>query len=82
VPPARELPKAAMDHARNVKARHGARLFEIPAVVGHGVGLSKTGQPVIELYLEKESAEARARIPAALDHVPVRVVVTGPFEAF
>jgi len=54
----------------------------IADVVGTGVGLSETGQPVIEIYLKEDSAKARARIPTALDNVPVRVVVTGPFEAF
>lgn len=74
--------RAAINRARNVKVRHGARLFEIPGVVGHGIGLSKAGRPVIEVYLEDDLAKARARIPAALDGVPVRVLVTGPFEAF
>jgi hypothetical protein len=74
--------RAALDHASDVKTRHSEKLFAIPGVVGHGVGLSETGMPVIEVYLEQENAAARARVPAALDKVPVRVVVTGAFEAF
>ena len=71
-----------LGRARDAKARHSKALLAIPSVVGHGVSLSKAGQPVIEIYLEQENATARARIPAVLDNVPVRVVVTGPFEAF
>lgn len=74
--------QAAMNRARNVKARHGAKLLEIPDVVGHGISLSAAGTPVIEIYLANENATARAKAPAALDGVPVRVVVTGLFEAF
>lgn len=72
---------SAISRAADVKARHSARLLAIPGVVGHGVGISG-GQPVIEVYLANENAEARAQIPAALDGVPVRVVVTGEFVAY
>ena len=74
--------KGAVKTASNVKARHGRKLFEIPGVVGHGIGLSKNGRPVIQVYLEDDLPQARARIPATLDGVPVRVLVTGSFEAF
>ena len=57
------------------------KIFNIPGIVGIGVGLSKSGQAVIHVYLKEESAKARARIPAALENVPVEVLVTGPFEA-
>ncbi len=76
------IPIIYLDRARDAKARHSKALLAIPGVVGHGVSLSKAGQPVIEVYLEQENAAARARIPASADNVPVRVVVTGPFEAF
>ena len=68
--------------ASEIKRQHSARLFAIPDVVGHGIGASPTGEPVIEIYLAKENAAARAQLQAALDNVPVRVVVTGRFEAF
>jgi len=63
--------------ARRVKARHSDKLFSIAGVVGHGVGLSDTGEAVIEVYLANESASSRAQIPGVLESVPVRVVVTG-----
>lgn len=63
--------------ARATKARHEASLFEVPGVVGVGVG----SQGAIEVYLERDSAESRRRIPPQLDGVPLRVVVSGEFHA-
>ncbi|MHC4721860.1 MAG: carboxypeptidase-like regulatory domain-containing protein, partial [Planctomycetota bacterium] len=74
--------QGAIRSASNAKARHGKKLLEIPGVAGHGIGLSKKGRPVIQVYLEDDLPEARAQISAAIDGVPVRVLVTGPFEAF
>ena len=74
--------RPAIDYVVKVKNRHEHNILQIDDVVGAAVGLSETGQPVIEIYLKKDSAKARARIPAALDSVPVRVMVTGRFEAF
>ena len=45
-------------------------------------GRGAAGKPVIEIYLEADSPSARARIPAQLETVPVRVIVTGPFVAY
>lgn len=73
---------AAVTTATAAKARHSAALFAVPGVIGHGVGLSAAGRPVIEVYLAQDNASARARIPAALDNVPVQVIVTGEFIAF
>lgn len=74
--------KSLLRQAIRAKNRHEQNILQIPTVVGTGIGLSETARPVIEIYLEQDSTEARRRIPPALDKVPVRVVVTGPFEAF
>ncbi|MBI4557731.1 MAG: hypothetical protein HY706_09115 [Candidatus Hydrogenedentes bacterium] len=68
--------------ASSVKGRHSAKLFAVPGVVGHGVSVGANGKPVIEVYLEQDSASSRVQIPAALENVPVKIEVTGPFEAF
>lgn len=79
---ARAQNNAAFEKARKVKKQHQDKLFKIKSVVGCGVGLSKKGQPVIHVYLEKESKDARGQIPSDLDNVPVEIIVTGPIEAF
>jgi hypothetical protein len=73
--------QAALDSARQAKARHSDALFNIPNVVGHGVSAVR-GRPIIEIYLSQEDAAARRQIPAALERTPVRVVITGPFVAY
>lgn len=75
---------AAIALASEAKERHSAVLFAIPGVIGHGVGASETDPDaaVIEIYLESANEQARRAIPAALEGIPVRVVVTGPVVAF
>lgn len=73
---------ATVEKARNAKARHSDELLGVPGAKGHGVGLSESGQPVIEVYLDSDSAAARGKAPASVEGVPVRVVVTGPIVAF
>jgi hypothetical protein len=72
----------AINHAMAVKNHHGDKIFQVDGVVGMGIGRGEKGQPAIEVYLKEDSAQARSKIPSVLEDVPVRVVVTGPFEAF
>jgi hypothetical protein len=74
-------PHPAINRARQIKDRHSEALLQRPSVVGHGLG-SDGARPVIEVYLDQENADARREIPAQLEGVPVRIVVTGPFIAF
>lgn len=78
---AEDLPQG-ISRARAAKARSSQRLMGIPGVVGHGIGLSGDGRPVIEVYLANENASARAQIPNNIENFAVRVVVTGAFEAY
>jgi hypothetical protein len=71
----------AVGRAARVLREYGPRWFELPDVVGHGIGLSDDRRPVIEVYLQRENSQARARIPAHVQNVPVRVIVTGPFRS-
>jgi hypothetical protein len=68
--------------AKAIKDRHSANLFAIDDVVGHGVGIGASGEPVIEVYLGRGNAAARRRIPRSIEGVAVRVEVTGPFVAY
>ena len=63
--------------ATAAKRRNENALLNLPSVVGVGVGVGGH----IEVYLANDNAQTRARIPAQLDGVPVRVVVTGEFQA-
>ena len=81
VPPGRGPIPPGLARASAVKKRNSARLFAVPDVVGHGVSLDANGNVIIKVFLARENADAGARIPAALENVPVRVEVTGPFEA-
>ncbi len=78
----KSLGQQLIKRAVRVKKRHEQNLFQIDGVAGIGVGLSDAKQPVIQIYLKEDSAEARRRIPAELDNIPVQVLVTGSFEAF
>jgi hypothetical protein len=51
-------------------------------VVRTGVGVSANGSPVIEVYLESDAADDRAKLAPHLETVPVRSLVTGRFEAY
>ena len=71
-----------ISRARAAKSRSSQHLMGLPGVVGHGIGLSDDGHPVIEVYLANENASARAQIPNNIENFAVRVVVTGTFEAY
>ena len=73
---------AEMATAIAVQQRHTDGLMQIPGVVGTGIGQSeKTGQVVIEVYLEKSTAALRRAIPHHLEGIPVRTHVTGKIYA-
>ncbi len=81
-PPGGSRPdEAAVSRASDVKRRNSDRLFAIPDVVGHGIGLAEDGTLVIEVYLSRENVASRGQIPAMLEATPVRVKVKGPFLA-
>ena len=63
--------------ATAAKRRNENALLNLPSVAGVGVGVGGN----IEVYLANENAQTRARIPAQVDGVPVRVIVTGEFQA-
>ncbi len=70
-------PSSGTGGAAAAKGRHEEALLRMPDVVGVGVGRGGA----IEVYLARDNAQSRAQIPAQLDGVPVRVVVTGEFQA-
>lgn len=67
-----------IDGAIAVQDRHTPGLLRIGGVVGSGVGLDASGQPVIRVYVASPSVVG---VPAALEGVPVETVVTGQIVA-
>jgi hypothetical protein len=70
-----------IDHAVKVKDRCEQDIFKIKGVVGVGVSLSDDEEPVIEVYLKEDNVQTRTQMPDMIDDVPVRLIVTGQFEA-
>jgi hypothetical protein len=69
--------------AIRVRDLHGRDLMKIAGTVGTGIGVGdQPGQAVIEVYVDKLTAEAQAATPAALDGVPVKLIETGPVVAY
>ncbi len=58
--------------------RHGPQLMAISGVVGHGVGVDDDGNPTITVFTLQPGVSG---IPARLDDVPTRTVVSGQFVA-
>ncbi len=66
---------------KDVKAKHAARVMELPGVVSVGIGKGADGNPAIMIGIERESDEVRASLPKELDGFPVEVQVIGPIKA-
>jgi len=65
--------------AIQVQNKHTERLMGIPGVVGHGVGISSDGEPVIKIFVARAGIPG---IPAALEGVQTKVEVTGMVIAY
>ena len=65
--------------AIQVQNKHTERLMGIPGVVGHGVGISSDGEPVIKIFVARAGIPG---IPSALEGVPTKVEVTGMVIAY
>jgi hypothetical protein len=77
-----QLPQQALDHASKVLEQNRHDLMSRPGVLGVGLGaLEDNSAPAIVVYVDKTSS-ATPLLPAQIDNVPVRVVMTDPFIAF
>jgi hypothetical protein len=69
--------------ASAIKDRHESDLFNIPGVIGTGIGAGdQPGKVAIQVYVEHETPQIAAAVPATLEGVPVKVIETGQFTAF
>ena len=65
--------------AIEAQKRHTEKLMSIPGVVGHGIGISSDGKPVIKIFVTRAGIPG---IPAALEGVSTKVEVTGMVVAY
>lgn len=88
-PPLAEQPALAaaerdpLATARRIKRTHEAGWYELPDVVGSGLSIEPigSGQPVIQVYVLRDTPGLRRSLPTSLDGIPVRVVQTGRYRS-
>lgn len=73
---------AGLAHAARAKAAQGASLMAVPGAVGHAVGLSPDGSPVVKLLVERATPAARAAAPTSIDGIPVEIWEVGHIVAY
>jgi hypothetical protein len=77
-----QLPQQALDHASRMLEQNRHALMSRPEVLGVGLGaLEDNSAPAIVMYVDKTS-QARPQLPAQVDNVPVRIIMTDPFIAY
>lgn len=77
-----QLPQQALDHASRVLEQNRHDLMSRPGVLGVGLGaLEDNSAPAIVVYVDKTSS-SNPQVPAQIENVPVRVIMTDPFIAF
>lgn len=77
-----QLPQQALDDASRVLEQNRYDLMSRPGVLGVGLGaLEDNSAPAIVVYVDQTSS-ANPQVPAQIDSVPIRLVMTDPFIAF
>jgi hypothetical protein len=77
-----QLPQQALDRASRVLEQNRHDLMSRPAVLGVGLGaLEDNSAPAVVVYVDKTSS-AQPQLPAQVDNVPVRIIMTDPFIAY
>ena len=72
-----------IEELKKIQARNEEAVFNVPGVVGMGIGLTEDSKgPAFVVYCKKQRPEARALVPHHLEGVPVRVIETGVFRAY
>ena len=68
-----------VERAMEVQSRHETEFFAHPEVVGVGVGRYQDGSALAALVVFADRNSKRPSLPAEVEGVPVRVVLTGRF---
>jgi hypothetical protein len=77
-----QLPQQALDNASRMLEQNRHDSMSRPAVLGVGLAaLEDNPQPAPVVYVDKTSS-LKPQLPAPIDNVPVRIIMTDPFIAF
>jgi len=77
-----QVPQQALDRANGILEQNRHNLMSKPAVIGVGLGaLEDNFSPAIVVYVDKTNA-VKPQLPAHVDNVPVRTIMTDPFIAY
>lgn len=68
--------------AKAVRDRHEDQLMSIPGAVGSGIAADQSGQPAIEVLVEKMTPQVQAATPRDVEGTPVKVIETGEIVAY
>lgn len=72
-----------MDELKQIQAAKEKDVFQIPGVVGIGIGLMENGKDLgFVVYCEKLTPEVDSLVPYTLEGVPVRFIESGVFRAY
>ena len=75
--------QGAVAAAASVRDRHESQLMSIAGAVGTGIGVAdQSGQPTIEVYVDKLTPQAKAAAPQEVEGTPVKVIENGGFVAY
>ena len=74
--------RASIEVVRAVKDRHEQELLALDDVAGTAIGRGDNGgQAAMLVLVKKDTAEIRAKIPAQIEGVPVKIIASGEFQA-
>jgi hypothetical protein len=77
-----QLPQQALDRASRILELNRHDLMSRPAVLGVGLGaLEDNSAPAVVVYVDK-TTPTQPQLPAQVDNVPVRIIMTDPFIAY
>ena len=77
-----QLPQQALDRASRVLEQNRQDLMSRPAVLGVGLGaLEDNSTAAVVVYVDK-TASMTPQLPAQVNGVPVRIIMTDPFIAY
>jgi len=77
------MSEEAVSAAAAIRDRHESQLMSIPGAVGTAIAAGdQSGQPTIEVYVDKMTPQAQAATPQDVEGAPVKVIETGGFVAY